>query len=297
MSSNLDTALAYGRAGIKVFPVSANKVPLIKDWGNKATTELDQIEFWWTRWPHADIGMPTGSRSGYDIVDIDVKHGKNGYRHLPDWRSLTPVIAQSPTGGANLFFSASGIRNSVDAIALGVDTRGDGGFVVLPAPGNGREWIAGEVPAMGLPPVPEDLRPEGKARKCEPPPVWLIEKVKGHEGKGVSTAADDLPLPLDLNKLATALAIIPNDGIGLGWEEWNRIGMALWRATDGDGFQLFDDFSRRSDKYGAVETRKRWRSYFTSPPNRIGAGSIFYLASQAAPARRERRSRWTSRRG
>ena len=66
----------------------------------------------------------------------------------------------------------------------------------------------------------------------------------------------------------------------LGWEEWNKIGMAAWRATEGsdDGFKAFEAWSKKSKKLDAGATHKNGRGLLAIPPTRIGAGSIFYLA-------------------
>ena len=82
--------------------------------------------------------------------------------------------------------------------------------------------------------------------------------------------------------IAAALAIIPNN---VGWVEWNNIGMATWRATDGSdaGFAAFDAWSQKSEKYDETYTSKKWAGYFKSPPTSIGAGTILYLAEQYSP--------------
>src|SRR5260370_36006849 len=48
--------------------------------------------------------------------------------------------------------------------------------------------------------------------------------------------------------VASALAVIPNND--LPWNEWNRIGMAAWGATDGSeaGRKAFADWSAQSRK-------------------------------------------------
>jgi hypothetical protein len=90
----------------------------------------------------------------------------------------------------------------------------------------------------------------------------------------------------DIATLRKALDAIPNSG---GWDDWNRIGMALWRATNGSaaGFGLFDGWSQRSEKYDAANTAKKWAAYFRSPPTQIGAGTIFHLANEHAPGWRD----------
>ena len=49
--------------------------------------------------------------------------------------------------------------------------------------------------------------------------------------------------------VTAALNVIPN--ADLSWDEWNRIGMATWAATEGceEGFEAFDAWSRKSVKY------------------------------------------------
>src|SRR5262249_36909115 len=65
------------------------------------------------------------------------------------------------------------------------------------------------------------------------------------------------------------------------WDEWNRIGMALWVASNGQGFDAFDAWSKKHPKYDERNTKLRWNHYYQSPPSRIGAGTVFHLASQA----------------
>jgi putative DNA primase/helicase len=81
--------------------------------------------------------------------------------------------------------------------------------------------------------------------------------------------------------------VIPNDD--LGWDDWNNVAMAIWRATAGSaaGFEAFDQWSRKSKKYSAAETLQKWEQLFRSPPTEIGAGTIFHLADEAAPGWRD----------
>lgn len=79
-------------------------------------------------------------------------------------------------------------------------------------------------------------------------------------------------------KICQAMRFIRN--ADLPWDEWNRIGMALYQATAGTGFEIFDDWSRLSSKYDQEITRERWEGIRRSPPDRIGDGLIFRLARQ-----------------
>ena len=83
--------------------------------------------------------------------------------------------------------------------------------------------------------------------------------------------------------------VIPNDD--LSREEWNNIGMAIWSASGGDkaGLDIFYRFSKKSNKHHNQKTvTDRWKHYFRSPPDRIGFGSLWYLATKADPSWEDR---------
>ena len=82
--SALNTALQYAARGWPVFPCSSRKLPLTEHGFKDASTDKRQIHDWWTRWPHALIGMPTGERTGLAVLDIDMKNGMNGLRTLAE---------------------------------------------------------------------------------------------------------------------------------------------------------------------------------------------------------------------
>ena len=84
-----------------------------------------------------------------------------------------------------------------------------------------------------------------------------------------------------------ALQAIPNNDFP--WTEWNRIGLATWRATGGSeaGFAAFAAWSTKSGKNDPAVTRERWDHFAKSPPSEIGAGTLFFMASQARPGWRK----------
>lgn len=86
-------------------------------------------------------------------------------------------------------------------------------------------------------------------------------------------------------KLAKALAFIPAFE---SYEDWNRVGMAIYRATSGsaEGFAVWDSWSRKATNYGG--TIEKWDAYERSRPTILGAGTIFYLADIADPMWRRR---------
>jgi putative DNA primase/helicase len=78
--------------------------------------------------------MPTGQRSGFDVLDID---GAEGLASLEAYEAehgplpLTPTQVTGSGGRHYLFASTGEVRNSVKGMMPGWDTRGDGGYIVL----------------------------------------------------------------------------------------------------------------------------------------------------------------------
>ena len=94
----------------------------------------------------------------------------------------------------------------------------------------------------------------------------------------------------DPDLIYAALAVIPSDGSPywqnkvLHWEDWNRIGMATFAATNGSqrGCEAWQMWSSKTDKF-KDRWRERWDHYGTSPPTDIGAGTIIDTANKALP--------------
>ncbi len=133
-------ALDYAKDGIPVFPVVPNnKRPLSENGFKDATTDPSVINGWWSQYPDANIGIPTGEITSWLVVDVDNKNGVSGndsfnaliekYGELPETRQHL-----TPSGGYHLIFRYSGteIRSSVGKLGPGLDIRCNGGYVVAP---------------------------------------------------------------------------------------------------------------------------------------------------------------------
>src|SRR3954452_2583589 len=107
-------------------------------------------------------------------------------------------------------------------------------------------------------------------------PRILSDEALGASPGAMPRGGDPSNLQADVLDVTAALAVIPNDN--LDWDEWNRIGMAAWLASSGRAFTAFDAWSQKSGKYDPEATRARWEHYATSPPDRIGAGTLFQMA-------------------
>ena len=153
-SSRRDAALLWADSGIPVFPLhsigpggcscgtecgrDAGKHPRCAGGFKAASTDPDQIMSWWQRWPDANIGGATGD--GLTVIDIDSAEGET---NLVAW-GLPPTMEVKTSKGRHLYFvepedfvsrctqGGSGQWH----LGKGIDTRGDGGYVVLPPSGH-----------------------------------------------------------------------------------------------------------------------------------------------------------------
>ncbi len=179
----LAAALWYAGRGLPVFPLHSvdgqgrcscngkpgckpGKHPRIPNGHVGASTDPGQIRRWWSRWPEANIGIPTGERSGLLVLDID-DHGFTSLDALEEEHGPLPETLTVRTGGGGMHLylkypPGSGIRNSAGKVGLGLDVRGEGGYVVAPPSRTDKG------PYAFLDRLPRTL-----------PPEWLLEAARG----------------------------------------------------------------------------------------------------------------------
>lgn len=188
----LEAALAYAARGWGVVPLhhpvggacscgnpgcsSPAKHPRTRHGLKDASTDPETIRRWWERWPNTNVGIVTGATSGLVVLDVDPRHGGDeSMEALEKEHGALPTTPGSATGGGGrhiLFAHPGGIVRSRagirvnDADANGLDTRGDGGYIVAPPSihksGQHYRWV------MPLDHVP-----------LAPLPAWLLDAVAG----------------------------------------------------------------------------------------------------------------------
>jgi hypothetical protein len=148
----------------------------------------------------------------------------------------------------------------------------------------------GSVHRKGTPRLAEIIEENPDCEIDLPTALEELERVAAARGIGDSEQRDQQPAAgsdtvLDPEGLLGCAERIPNDAT-TPWGAWNRIGMALWRASNGSeaGFEAFDLFSQKNgEKYDEADTRGRWKHYAKHKPTKIGAGSLIYWARQTDP--------------
>jgi len=152
----LEAALEFAAKRWPVFPVRARgKTPLTRNGLKDASTDQKIIREWWTKWPSANIGVPT---QNFVVADIDGANGEASLRALEAEFGPLPSTLQSSTGkGRHFWFAANGtaIRNSAGKLGDGIDIRGIGGYAVVPPSvhesGKRYQWISDDTLPVPLP--------------------------------------------------------------------------------------------------------------------------------------------------
>lgn len=155
MLSKLDAALYYASIGWPIFPCEADgKRPVQDGWQhrNASTTDPDLIRKIWGEQPDFNIGF-VPDFAGLLVLDIDVKHAADT---LERWNTIKydkavadTLIAVTPSGGRHEYYRGK-VRSTVGALipGLDVDTRGYGGYVLLPpstVDGKPYSWANGAI--------------------------------------------------------------------------------------------------------------------------------------------------------
>lgn len=256
------------RWGLPVFPCRpANKAPYVKHGhGFKdASRTPDQIASWWTQWPDALVGVPTGHVTGILVIDID----PDGARWYAE-RSADFVGARihRTQKGHHLLYRMPGvdIRCSQDELAEGVDVRANGGYIIW--------WPAAGHEVFG--PELDELRD---------PPAWLLELLRPARSNGHDLA----PLPPTSPEAWArdkphVVAALPYVDAG-NRDTWIKAGLAIHLKSGGseDGFNVWHQWSERGAGYAGIEDcLYHWNSFRHDKERTKTAtlGSIFKAAKE-----------------
>jgi Bifunctional DNA primase/polymerase, N-terminal len=133
---------------VRVFPVKTNaKTPLTEHGFKDATDDAKQIDEWIRQYPGCNWGAPTGI--SFVVLDLDANHPESfeWWREQQDIHGAVHTLEVStPSGGTHIYFLAPQdiqLKSTASQIAPGVDTRANGGYVVIPP--SAIDWNAYEV--------------------------------------------------------------------------------------------------------------------------------------------------------
>jgi hypothetical protein len=283
--------------GFLPIPLEGKRPPM-EGWQTKAAN-ADEIRGLWPKvWHLAEnTGILAKFSPGLDIDILD-EDAAEAIEHLARehfeergtfttriglWpKRLIPLRTDEPfTKLVRSFRAPDGTRHKIEILADGQQWVTSGTHPDTHAP---YRWINGE-PGRDF--AREDLpyvRREDIERFLDDAVTLLDEQHGFTLVTGMTDAngrAHEAGEPLAAkSRVEAAVRVIPNGDVE--WDDWNRIGMAIWAATNGsaEGFEIFDAWSQKSRKYNARATSKKWTGYNKSPPTSIGFGTLKHLADK-----------------
>jgi hypothetical protein len=161
-------AFRLAAAGYPVFPIAASKRPTCPHSFKDAATQAADIHRLWRDHPGPLLGVPTGKVTDLFVLDLDTTRHTAAAEWFERHAPYLPETRQQTTrsGGLHLFFRhVDGLRNSAGRIALGVDTRAEGGSIIVWQP---EAWLDRPRP---LAEAPQWLLEMAKPKPIPPPPT------------------------------------------------------------------------------------------------------------------------------
>lgn len=153
------------------------KHPRIKDWQQRATSDLAQIDAWLGAWPDSNVGLLCGG--GLGVQDVDNRSGGfDALAVMVKQHGPLPATASVSTGdGGHFYFSVPAGARSHD-LAPGLEFHAEGRLVVAPPSlhpsGAVYAWVRS----------PDDVA-------LAPAPAWVLQAASGRRN---GAAADGGPI-------------------------------------------------------------------------------------------------------
>jgi hypothetical protein len=254
----LELVADYVSQGLAIFPCRG-KTPLIPGGFKNASKDPETVKQWWTRWPDANVGLATGAPSGFFVLDVDVKPGKDGAASLKTYTDAHGElphtrVTRTPSGGWHYWFvhPTAGGYSTVEKLGKGLDTRGDGGYVIIPPSKglNGGEytWEDAGAPFAEVPMwVLDGIAKRGPGRPALP-----------LEAKQQRSTALKVVRKLPRSDLESALAALTPD---CDYQQWLEVGMALHAWDSANGLPLWDTWSRTGKAYQEGVCAEKWAGF------------------------------------
>ena len=193
-----DAAIAYARAGWRIFPLHTpqaqgcscgtpdcskiGKHPRIANWQNDASDDPAKVAEWWAQWPDANIGM---GLEGLVVLDVDPRHGGfDSLKALETEHGPLDLRArqQSGSGGWHYLFERTEVVKIHRGFKLGLDLLTGAGCYIVVAPslhasGGRYQWTD----------EPHPLLSSRDSITLATPPQWLLDVSQGKQPNRRST--------------------------------------------------------------------------------------------------------------
>jgi hypothetical protein len=187
-----------GKHGCADSCANMGKHPRTRNGLHDATTDEKQIREWWRRWPNANLGGRTGGALRLVVLDFDPRHGGDASladlqeAHGGEWQNT--LAHQTGSLGFHFFYQyPEGVElsNSAGLIGPGVDTRAEGGYVVLPPSGHATGRRYEMTNAVEIAPAPDWLLEAFREDAEKPRAVVDFQEMRGRQTFGAGRGSGE----------------------------------------------------------------------------------------------------------
>jgi RecA-family ATPase len=294
-----DLRVTLRRHGYPPVPCEG-KAPHLADWAQACLTANErEIRAWGRARPQeSNTGIVTGAIVGVDIDVLDEGLADAVQELAGRILGMTPLVrfgrapkrllvyrTDSPfrkCATAELFLPGAPDFSRVHKHHVEVLGQGQQfiAYGIHPDTGQPYRWVEDgprDIEAAALPVIEDREQAEAfvaAAERLLRGAGCLTEReIKGREADGRQSAGLETGQPADYDLIASCLRAIPNDG---PYDEWARMGLAIYGALGPNGRPLWEEWSARSPKNDPAFTARKWSSFATVTS--IGAGTIIWLA-------------------
>ena len=277
----------YHESGFRVFPLwgitgegkcecgdenchAVGKHPRISNWPSVPHWSDEQLD------TICEYQVTTGFGVALDdhlIIDIDARNGGwDSYERLRhdtgiDFEHSSDFVVHTGGGGLHIYYSrpSGAFSGKLDSYA-GIDFKSSG-YVVG----------AGSTHASGIQYEYKKGFPDARLAQCPDVLLKMLEK-KTHK----RTLFEGSHIDVTFDEVAEIVNAIPNNDCH--YDDFIQVGMAIHQALGSEGFQLWDAWAQRSDKYQPDQMAYKYFS-FGKTSNPVTIGTLIYMAEQAGYVR------------
>lgn len=268
------------------------------------------------------LAMLTGGINGIFVIDIDNIEHWNKILTENNEDEPDTVKAISASGGIHLYFKYSdelkNIKSSTHSFGkeYDIDVRNNGGCIFVPPTSYydnktkkniSYKWEKSlldeepiEVPKWLLSKLtkPKSTKSSKKVPKDiinEPKKKSNIKKIKTDDPDNNKNNDDNLDdnvdeniddnvsIDYDSDEIENLLGMLSKKRVN-DYDNWITVGMAIYNTTNGHGFSLWNEWSKKSKKYDCTECKKKWTSFKRKiDESKVTMGTIAHWCKEDNP--------------
>lgn len=267
-------ALHLSSMGFQVVPIAEGTKETYHPWPEwEDDQSKEHIRSHWLKKPNDDIGIFTKNLA---VFDADHAASQSALNQIMARHGLRPSITVRTKKGVHEYFlvppgvSVKQDSHSTEKHPERIDVKAERSYIIGPGSTNKTivTWNARSVSEM------------------TPLTQLFADDIELHNGKGPRTEKPDLAkrAPLGNVSLPRLREVLQHISPDSGYMDWIRVGMAVYRETNGSsaGLELFNSWSEQGQKYKNIrEIEMKWKSFDKGVANPVTMGTLVAMAGEA----------------